>query len=83
MCMGAAATSNPLVQASRYQVWKLARHAYPRLRDGGDAAARIDLCAASLLQNRDEEDGGRPLSCDVLEGSLMRCCGGVPTATRD
>ncbi len=66
MCMGAAATSNPLVQASRYQAWKLARHAYPRLRDGGDAAARIDLCAASLLQNRDEEDGGRPLSCHVL-----------------
>lgn len=66
MCMGAADTSNPLVQASRYQAWKLARHAYPRLRDGGDAAARIDLCAAALLQNRDEEDGGRPLSCHLL-----------------
>jgi alcohol dehydrogenase class IV len=24
------------------------------------------LCAASLLQNRDEEDGGRPLSCHLL-----------------
>lgn len=66
MCMGAAATSNPLVQASRYQAWKLARHAYPLLSDSGDADARIDLCAASLLQNRDEEDGGRPLSCHLL-----------------
>jgi alcohol dehydrogenase class IV len=66
MCMGAAATSNPLVQASRFQAWKLARHAYPRLAGGGDSDARIDLCAASLLQNRDEEDGGRPLSCHLL-----------------
>jgi alcohol dehydrogenase class IV len=66
MCMGAAATSNPLVQASRYQAWKLARQSYPRLSDGGDTNARIDLCAASLLQNRDEEDGGRPLSCHLL-----------------
>ena len=66
MCMGAAATGNPLVQASRYQAWKLARHAYPRLAGGGDADARIDLCAASLLQNRDEEDGGQPLSCHLL-----------------
>jgi alcohol dehydrogenase class IV len=66
MCMGAAATSNPLVQASRYQAWKLARQSYPRLSDGGDTNARIYLCAASLLQNRDEEDGGRPLSCHLL-----------------
>lgn len=66
MCMGAAATSNPLVQGSRYQAWRLARNAYPRLGQPGDAAARIDLCAASLLQNRDEEDGGRPISCHIL-----------------
>jgi alcohol dehydrogenase class IV len=66
MCMGAAGTANPLVQASRYQAWNLARQAYPRLRDGADGAARIDLCAAALLQNRDEEDGGRPLSCHLL-----------------
>lgn len=66
MCIGAAATSNPLVQASRYQAWKLARSAYRRLGQPGDAAARIDLCAASLLQNRDEEDGGRPISCHIL-----------------
>ncbi|MEY4249672.1 MAG: hypothetical protein RJA87_1305 [Pseudomonadota bacterium] len=66
MCMGAAATSNPLVQASRYQAWRLARSAYPRLGQYGDAAARVELCAASLLQNRDEEDGGRPISCHIL-----------------
>ena len=66
MCMGAAATGNPLVQASRHQAWRLARRAYPRLGESGDSTARIELCAASLLQNRDEEDGGRPLSCHLL-----------------
>ncbi len=66
MCMGAVETANPLVQASRYQAWRLARNAYPRLLEPSDHAARIDLCAASLLQNRDEEDGGKPLTCHVL-----------------
>jgi alcohol dehydrogenase class IV len=66
MCVGAAEKANPLVQASRYQAWRLARNAYPRLLDPSDHVARIDLCAASLLQNRDEEDGGRPLTCHVL-----------------
>jgi alcohol dehydrogenase class IV len=66
MCMGAVATSNPLVQASRHQAWRLAQHAYPRLADTADGDARIDLCAAALLQNRDEEDGGRPWSCQLL-----------------
>ena len=66
MCMGASQTANPLVQASRYQAWRLARNAYPRLNETSDIAARIDLCAASLLQNRDEEDGGKPLSCHIL-----------------
>lgn len=66
MCMGAAQTANPLVQASRYQAWRLASSAYHRLIDPSDYAARIDLCAASLLQNRDEEDGGKPLSCHIL-----------------
>jgi alcohol dehydrogenase class IV len=66
MCVGAVETANPLVQASRYQAWRLARNAYPRLLNPSDHVARIDLCAASLLQNRDEEDGGRPLTCHVL-----------------
>jgi alcohol dehydrogenase class IV len=66
MCVGAVETANPLVQASRYQAWRLARNAYPRLLEPSDHAARIDLCAASLLQNRDEEDGGKPLTCHVL-----------------
>jgi alcohol dehydrogenase class IV len=66
MCMGNVETTNPLVQASRHQAWRLARSAYPRLHDPADTAARIDLCAAALLQNRDEEDGGRPWSCHLL-----------------
>ena len=76
MCMGAVATCNPLVQASRYQAWRLAQNAYPRLSQFGDTASRIDLCAASLLQNRDEEDGGRPLSCHLLQ----RACYAVAVA---
>lgn len=66
MCMGALETANPLVQGSRHQAWRLSRHAYPLLKAPIDAAALIDLCAAGLLQNRDEEDGGRPWSCHLL-----------------
>ena len=66
MCMGAIETTNPLAQASRRHAWCLARQSYSRLGREGDAAALIDLCAAGLLQNRDEEDGGRPWSCHLL-----------------
>ena len=58
--------ANPLVQSSRLHAWQLARHAYPQLGGEGNAPALIDLCAAALLQNRDEEDGGRPWSCQLL-----------------
>ncbi|NYT36405.1 iron-containing alcohol dehydrogenase [Allopusillimonas soli] len=54
------ADANPLVEGSRRQALRLSRRAMPRLRNEQDAAARIDICAAALLQNRDEDDGGRP-----------------------
>lgn len=52
--------ANPLVQASRLHAYTLSRDALPRMADTGDARARVDMCAAALLQNRDEDDGGRP-----------------------
>jgi alcohol dehydrogenase class IV len=60
MNAGAVQQANPLVQASRLHAYALARAALPRMRDPGDIAARLDMCAAALLQNRDEDDGGRP-----------------------
>ena len=60
MNMGTLSGANPLVEGSRRQAFLLSSRAMPRLRDSLDMAARIDMCAASLLQNRDEEDGGRP-----------------------
>jgi alcohol dehydrogenase class IV len=60
MNIGAVEMANPLVQASRYQAFRLAQRALPRVSDPDDYRARIDLCAAALLQNRDEDDGGRP-----------------------
>ncbi|WP_028602431.1 iron-containing alcohol dehydrogenase [Ottowia thiooxydans] len=73
MCMGALTTANPLVKGSRLQAWHLARTAYPRLSTHTDAADLIDLCAAGLLQNRDEEDGGRPWSCQLLARAAYAC----------
>lgn len=60
MSAGAIEQANPLVQASRIHAFRLARDALGRLTDPHDTQARIDMCAAALLQNRDEEDGGRP-----------------------
>jgi len=60
MNAGAIRQANPLVQASRRQAYTLARQALPRLRNPQDLGARLDMCAAALLQNRDEDDGGRP-----------------------
>lgn len=61
MNAGAVREANPLVQASRLHALALARAALPRMADARDARARIDMCAAALLQNRDEDDGGRPM----------------------
>ncbi|WP_159593619.1 iron-containing alcohol dehydrogenase [Hydrogenophaga sp. BPS33] len=77
MCMGAVDTCNPLVQASRRQAWRLARAAYPRLGSTAASSAQIDLCAAALLQNRDEEDGGRPWSCHLLARAAYAVAVGV------
>lgn len=60
MNAGAIRQANPLVQASRLHAYTLSRAALGRIRDPVDAEARLQMCAAALLQNRDEDDGGRP-----------------------
>lgn len=49
---------NPLVEGDRLQSYRLTSGALPRIGDAADAAARIELCAATLLQNREADDGG-------------------------
>jgi alcohol dehydrogenase class IV len=49
---------NPLVEGDRLQAFRLASGALPRIANGGDPAPRYDLCAATLLQNREADDGG-------------------------
>lgn len=51
-------TVNPLVEGDRLQAFRLAAGALPRLGDAADASPRIELCAATLLQNREADDGG-------------------------
>jgi alcohol dehydrogenase class IV len=53
-----AARMTPLVEGDRLQAYRLARHAFERLDNAGDADPRIELCAAAFLQNRDADDGG-------------------------
>lgn len=48
----------PLSEGDRLQAFRLARGALPRMNDGQDAGARIEMCAAAFLQNRDADDGG-------------------------
>ena len=57
MNLGAAA-ENPLVEGDRLQSYRLAAGALPRIAKASDAAPRFDLCAATLLQNREADDGG-------------------------
>lgn len=61
MNMALLEQANPLVEGERRQAFRLAERAIDRIADADDVAARIDLCAAALLQNRDEDDGGRPM----------------------
>ena len=61
MNVGAVREANPLVQASRLHALTLSLAALPRMADPHDVDARIDMCAAAMLQNRDEDDGGRPM----------------------
>jgi len=52
---------NPLVEADRRHAFRLLNTALPRImEEPGNAALRIDLCAAAFLQNRaDDDDQGR------------------------
>jgi alcohol dehydrogenase class IV len=49
---------NPLVEGDRLQSYRLAAGAITRIADAADPAPRFDLCAATLLQNRESDDGG-------------------------
>ena len=48
----------PLSEGDRLQAFRLACGALPRMSDPQDAGARIEMCAAAFLQNRDADDGG-------------------------
>lgn len=63
MGLGSAPQSNVLVAPSRAQAWELARTSMTHL---DDLNARLDLCAAAFLQNRDEDDGGQPLKTHLV-----------------
>jgi len=67
MNLAGASDENPLVLASRRQAWAIAQEAMPRMDDDADWRVRVELCAASLLRTRDEDDGGVPLG--VASGS--------------
>jgi alcohol dehydrogenase class IV len=53
---------NPLVEGDRLQAYRLAARALPRVSDPEDAAARLDMCAAAFLHNRDQDDGGNTVA---------------------
>ena len=53
-----AGSANPLVDGDYRQAFRLAGNALPRMvASPGDAAPRIDLCAAAFLLNRAADDG--------------------------
>ena len=52
-----AIDDNPLVEGDRLQSYRLAAGAISRIADPADPAPRFDLCAATLLQNRESDDG--------------------------
>jgi alcohol dehydrogenase class IV len=55
-------SDNPLVEGDRLQAWRLASNALPRIANAFDPAPRFELCAATLLQNREADDGGDQFS---------------------
>ncbi|MCC6535555.1 MAG: iron-containing alcohol dehydrogenase [Burkholderiales bacterium] len=57
-----AAGMNPLVEGDRLQAYRLAARSVHRVGDPQDAGARIDMCAAAFLHNRDQDDGGNRVS---------------------
>ncbi|MEN9783384.1 MAG: hypothetical protein RJA24_727 [Pseudomonadota bacterium] len=48
----------PLSEGDRLQAFRLSRGALSRMSDPLDAGARVEMCAAAFLQNRDADDGG-------------------------
>ncbi len=48
----------PLSEGDRLQAFRLSRYALEHLGDGTDVSARVAVCAAAFLQNRDADDGG-------------------------
>ena len=61
---------NPLAEAGRNHAFKLAYRAYPRLADEMDnAALRMDLAIAALLQDRAEDDGMRRYRAGAFAGN--------------
>lgn len=72
MNVAVAKDENPLVQASRYHALRLAQGAIGRIGDAADWRARIDLCAAALLETRDEDDGGKPLGGRPMRAHLLK-----------
>lgn len=54
----AAVDLPPLVEGDRLQAWRLLQGALPRIADPVDWQARVDLCAATWLLNRDDDVGG-------------------------
>jgi len=53
-----APNMGPLSEGDRLQAFRLARGALARIDDPSDAGARVEMCAAAFLQNRDADDGG-------------------------
>ena len=53
-----AVDMNPLVEGDRAQAYRLAARALSRVTDPADGGARIEMCAAAFLHNRDQDDGG-------------------------
>jgi alcohol dehydrogenase class IV len=49
---------NPLLEGERLHAYRLSARALPRVMDSADPEARIELCAAAFLQNRDADEGG-------------------------
>ena len=61
---------NLLAEASRNHAFRLAYRAYPRLAAEPDnAALRIDLAVAALLQDRAEDDGARRYRAGAFAGN--------------
>lgn len=66
MAIGSVSSTNPLAQADRRQAFDLALTSLERMGNPEDAEARINMCVAAFLHNRDEDDGGRPFDSNWI-----------------